>query len=65
MWRARVPICSRHIRVLQPALHFRLPLWSRTALLKVRRDVKIAFAWDGELSEMGLEAKERYLMEVI
>jgi hypothetical protein len=30
----------------------------------VRRDVKIAFAWDGELSGLGLEAKERYLMEV-
>ena len=30
----------------------------------MRRDVKIAFAWDGELSGLGLEAKERYLMEV-
>jgi hypothetical protein len=31
----------------------------------VRRDVKIAFAWDEELSDLGIEAKERYLMEVI
>jgi hypothetical protein len=31
----------------------------------VRRDAKIAFVWDSELSDLGLEAKERYLMEVI
>ena len=51
-------------RVLQPVLPFSRLLWSRTVAPKVRRDVKIAFAWDGELSELGLEAKERYLMEV-
>ena len=36
----------------------------RIVRAKVRRDVKIAFAWDGELSELGLEAKERYMMEL-
>ena len=36
----------------------------RIVRAKVRRDVKIAFAWDGDLSELGLEAKERYMMEL-
>lgn len=36
----------------------------RIVRAKVRRDVKIAFVWDCELSELELEAKERYLMEL-
>ena len=72
-----VPTCSRRViavwcSLLQSFNNLRSlpprplwsPLWSRPAVLKVRRDVKIAFAWDGELSGLGLEAKERYLMEV-
>ena len=36
----------------------------RIVRTKVRRDVKVAFMWDAKLSELELEAKERYLMEL-
>ena len=36
----------------------------RIVRAKVRRDVTIAYAWDVQLRELGLEAKERYLIEL-
>ena len=60
-----MPTCSDTFRCSSACSPFLSPIVSRTAAPKVRRDAKIAFVWDSELSDLGLEAKERYLMEVI